>query len=911
MKFRVFSLLLFQIVTLAQATESPSWVDFTRGQILGTSTVLRDFSYAGYHFSEKELPDTSSWLQIDVTNYGATPNDSVYDDSGIHAAIDAAEAANEPVVINFPAGKYLVSDMANRNNPFIIRKSHIVLKGAGSGEGGTEIFTENTGSENASGVPQGGGEWHFQFVGPEASENEITTIVHAVEKGTFEVQVADASNLSVGQAILIYHQSLETLDLNMPGLTYKTVWNTGKRGIRTFEKHLIEGISGNFVTFKNPIQLSLPGDSADIEIRPYSTIEEVGMEGFLLTSGWADYPVAYKHHLDNIVDYGWRAVSFERVQNAWILDCDLKDWNEGMQIEQSMAVTARDLRTTGKQGHTSYFARYSYGVLFENCRDDANHGHGPGMRWSTVNTVYLNCKMNTHQSVDCHGYHPYSNLLDNVYGGSIRANGGAESSYPNSGPDLTFWNFIHASDYSNKEFDFWDPVDRKLYTYPNPIFVGFQAPGENITFKNAGLDELNGQMVYPKSLFEAQLQFRLFDTFVSASSEAEDHRAVLANDGRTETYWQSEDEGLDAWVQIDLGIEQDIDGIILGETGDSITSFDIEKWTGLSWEGISTGTTVGKTKSIQFPTQNLRRLRVRITSTAKAKQSVAINTLEPIYKNGAPHGTAKVSSMSEKDLGRSTTNGSHQLKANLLIEYEGPITAQNLKFNIGTLSQQIEYYNATNADGEILSLTVEDSFTESFKTDWLVSTYDRSDAVQSENYLKVSGIESKLDKVQNPDYADIPRTYLKFQITDTGVHLDNQLSSLALSLGSGSITPISDARGTDSILGQIVLVDLNNWQALETSPGKRPFYLASRSLKTKNISRKIDSIEFRTPYTDNHSLLVSEDLSVWEPHTTSSTEQEDDQLIFKVPLPEQTIFFRPVTEEQSSIFPDYGFKNSN
>ena len=50
---------------------------------------------------------------FDVTSYGAQPNDSGFDDAGIQAAIDAAEAAGGGVVF-FPAGRYLVNPTRGR-----------------------------------------------------------------------------------------------------------------------------------------------------------------------------------------------------------------------------------------------------------------------------------------------------------------------------------------------------------------------------------------------------------------------------------------------------------------------------------------------------------------------------------------------------------------------------------------------------------------------------------------------------------------------------------------------------------------------------------------------------------------------------------------------------------------------------
>jgi len=98
--------LLVFVSSIIRAQTTPVWNQFVQAKANGTEPTLPDFSYAGYHYSEKELPDISSWPVFDVTTYGAIPNDGVYDDAQVQAAIDAAKANGRGVVF-FPPGKFL------------------------------------------------------------------------------------------------------------------------------------------------------------------------------------------------------------------------------------------------------------------------------------------------------------------------------------------------------------------------------------------------------------------------------------------------------------------------------------------------------------------------------------------------------------------------------------------------------------------------------------------------------------------------------------------------------------------------------------------------------------------------------------------------------------------------------------
>lgn len=71
---------------------SPLWLDFVKAKQQGTTAILPDFSYAGYHWSEKELPSLAGKKVFKVDDYGAIPNDDLFDDAAIQKAVDAAEA---------------------------------------------------------------------------------------------------------------------------------------------------------------------------------------------------------------------------------------------------------------------------------------------------------------------------------------------------------------------------------------------------------------------------------------------------------------------------------------------------------------------------------------------------------------------------------------------------------------------------------------------------------------------------------------------------------------------------------------------------------------------------------------------------------------------------------------------------
>jgi len=480
---------------------APLWEDFVQAKKTGKTPVLPDFSYAGYHWSEKEIPSISNKKQFKVTDFGAKPNDEVFDDEAIQKAIHAAEANAGGGVVFFPSGKYLIAPDTNNKKTIRISKSNIVLKGAGSGAGGTEIYQAT--------MRINGRQIMFR---PENDNGaKLTTIVKDAGRESFSVEVADASKLKVGQDVVIRHRSEEFTRQYFAPLDLKPQWTRlfgEKGGMQVAEIHTIESIKGNRITFKNPLHLDIKMVStATWDLVEFKYIEECGIEDILFTSNWKTYPEEFIHHKNEIHDYAYEAVGMEFVKNSWVRNCEFHDWNEGIFIRSGYQVSVLNTHFRGKKGHASVHARAGYGVLVKNCSFNGAQHHGAGTGYSAVGTVITQCSLGSDQNFDIHSGQPYATLYDNIEGGVFYNLGGPEPGHPHHGKDLVLWNFQHKSA-KEQNYNFWDMSRRRNYTIAAPVLVGFQSD-KKVTFENAGVNQLQGEMVLPKSLFEAQLALRL------------------------------------------------------------------------------------------------------------------------------------------------------------------------------------------------------------------------------------------------------------------------------------------------------------------------------------------------------------------------------------------------------------------
>lgn len=494
----VFFAFTFQINAQQVA---PLWTDFVKAKKAGKTPVLPDFSYAGYHFSEKSIPDLSLKKHFNVLDYGAKPNDAAYDDAAIQNAINAVEKEQEGGVVFFPPGKYLLAADNDSTKHIRIAKSNIVLKGSGSGEGGTEIFQDKMRIHGRQ----------IQFKPLSTSSNLLTIITKNASREDFWVEVASVSKLKIGQDVIIRHRSEEFTRLYFEPLQLKPVWSRlfgDKGGMFINEIHTIEKIEGNRVKFKNPLHFDLKlVKSAPFELVTYNSIEECGVEDILFTSNWKSYPEEFVHHKNLIHDYAWEAIGMESVKNSWVRNCEFRDWNEGLHIRMGYQVSVLNVNFTGKKGHASVHARTGYGVLIKNCNFNNAQHHGAGTGYSAVGTVITQCSLGTDQNIDIHSGLPFATLYDDIEGGVFYNLGGPEPGHPHHAKHLVLWNFQHKSA-KDQHYNFWDLNKRRNYTIAEPILVGFQS-NKKVSFENVGMNQLQNKAVLPKSLFEAQLAFRL------------------------------------------------------------------------------------------------------------------------------------------------------------------------------------------------------------------------------------------------------------------------------------------------------------------------------------------------------------------------------------------------------------------
>ncbi|MDR1582977.1 MAG: discoidin domain-containing protein, partial [Prevotellaceae bacterium] len=89
-------------------------------------------------------------------------------------------------------------------------------------------------------------------------------------------------------------------------------------------------------------------------------------------------------------------------------------------------------------------------------------------------------------------------------------------------------------------------------------------------------------------------------------------------DGDSETYWATNDDVLNAYLEIDLGKPQTVKYVVVQEyirLGQRIKAFDIEVWKDNKWQSAAKGTTVGHKRIAEISPVETQKVRINFTDT--------------------------------------------------------------------------------------------------------------------------------------------------------------------------------------------------------------------------------------------------------------------------------------------------------
>ena len=530
------------------------WQQFAqRGPV---DDALPDFSRAGYKMGEVEIPRNFA-VVVDATEapYDVTPDDGLEDASGIQAAADFVADQGGGVVL-LPAGT--LDFNVSGDGPVVrIRRSGVVIRGAGADEGGSILHLRR----------------HFQdyrqdgvlFVRGDMTMVPITEFTKTAARGATVIEVQDTVLLSAGQIVRIeLTDDAAAMDTSDPSkatlaaeltepfvLSAEQSATIGSGALPVAWMTRIEEIvDASHVRLAQPLRFDhrLEHHPTIVEYHP---VQNVGIENLRIETDW---PGQYVHHKpyppdavgEDIIrtrdeqDYLWTAIQLNRCADCWVRDVVIKDANQGIVFWESVFDTVERVRFEGQIAHLGLGLSRTHSMLARDITFATRFVH------STLYAVFSSGNVLTDSRtegvseyditapadhlLDMHGLFPHENLYDDLDGFYVDS-GGPSERMPNGGVRNVYWN-IRAPERMDAKLPGSDEFFRSFAIhlttsgefeqlhelYPSSFAVGVtREAGAKVEV--GGLTEdrngdwitvegLNRESVQPRSLYEAQVALR-------------------------------------------------------------------------------------------------------------------------------------------------------------------------------------------------------------------------------------------------------------------------------------------------------------------------------------------------------------------------------------------------------------------
>lgn len=539
--------------------------------------VLLDFSYAGYNHGESAPPDitlpenpennskitvgSTSYTIYDITEYGAVPNDGKSDREAFIKVIQeitggaGTEEKPNPVlnakgdqltfnhkqnanaIVYFPEGEFILHTAADDANgmsqSLIVRCGNFILKGAGRDNTTITMSAPNQPSDGPAALYSSPDMLQLKHNTGIQYTNILADVTGNAEKGTYSLEVSGTTEIQEGDWVCLYLKNNDPDIVNSELYPYSAgisdkgeEWTIATDGVTVKDIHQIKKVSGNTVTFYEPLMHNVKSDWG-WKIVGYQHYENVGVEDITF-KGFAKE--AFDHHATWQDDGAYKPLSMTRVVNSWMRRVNFVSVSEASSIIESANVSVYDCEISGTRGHSAIRSQASSRVFIGAVLDKAQgfkmdfegHNvigtdpeeitgqyHAVGVSKESMGAVLWRNTWGNDGCFESHATQPRATLIDCCEGAFTRwRQGGDAVQMPNHLDDLTIWNFNNTVAYNGGKWIWWDNSSYWWKFLP-PVVVGFH--GQNVDFdeEQTKYIESNGSLVQPESLYEAQLEERL------------------------------------------------------------------------------------------------------------------------------------------------------------------------------------------------------------------------------------------------------------------------------------------------------------------------------------------------------------------------------------------------------------------
>jgi hypothetical protein len=417
-----------------------------------------DFSFAGYRWGDEPLPDLRPTL--DVTDFGAKPDDGKDDTDAFKKAILAAQREKGRVVLKVPKGRFVISDI------LFVERGDFVLQGMGSDPGGTVLemprpledmprpeAIRRVEAYNLANDKRADGRIFspFSWTGgivwvrlPTRVAQQSLTPAVAGKRGQHRLQVASAARLVAGMEVRIdwYNKLGDDSPVlrHIFGLEGRSF---GDRLARHPEEPVasqdvtVARIEGAEVVLREPLLHDVL-EAWQADVTSLARLANVGIEH--LRVEFPAVPYAGHHH-----ERGFNAFYLNDISHGFVHDVCVVNADSAFLTDDSAHVTFDGIRVEGRLGHYGIHLGSVYAALAENFDIEADEFHSLSFNTGSRGNVFSHGRARR-AKLDQHRGANHQNLFDDILDLEDRPtselfhHGGADYWGPTHGAFNTFWN---------------------------------------------------------------------------------------------------------------------------------------------------------------------------------------------------------------------------------------------------------------------------------------------------------------------------------------------------------------------------------------------------------------------------------------------------------------------------------------
>ncbi|KAF1013272.1 MAG: hypothetical protein GAK31_03421 [Stenotrophomonas maltophilia] len=411
--------------------------------------TVSDFSFAGYRSGQPDLPLATGTV-IDVRDFGMVADDDRDDSHALLRALTAAHAVDGPVVVQLPPGRIVLNEVLR------ITRGNIVLRGHGSGAGGTELYmprplrmvdrssaldelrqylrdNHKHQVEPARNVDVLFSPWSwsggFLWVGPQGnrpaaylaahdtpSRRDRLAEVQQASRGHTQLRVADAARLRVGDVVRVRWFNRQGPDgalvQELYGPQYKTLkvgshhWTTPDRPL-VVQANTITAIDGTTVTLAAPLMHDA-GGPLQADLARWQPLQKVGIEELALV-------FAPGGSFGNHQEEGYNGIYFTGVYNGWVRNVRTRDADAGVLTYDSANLTLADISVEGaRPAHNAVHLGNVQATLVRDLEVHNTVIHTLSVNTQASGNVFLRAQAWQAPVIDQHAGANHQNLFDQV-----------------------------------------------------------------------------------------------------------------------------------------------------------------------------------------------------------------------------------------------------------------------------------------------------------------------------------------------------------------------------------------------------------------------------------------------------------------------------------------------------------------